>query len=174
MVLPHILPPANARLSLDACYQPTFLINPQVFIMMFGQKSLVESRGSVCCFGSHSCSRKPHSPKSNCLVLCSITRAGEADCCTRVKTMQEEVVLRDWEEAGDWLGRREGRMGRDGSWRGVQNHSLDVCEITPTVRPHRQNRHQEGEGCTVQQGLTTLSHTVSACVDPQKPQNTSR
>lgn len=40
-------------------------------------------------------------------------------------------------------------MDGDRSWRGVQNHSLDVCEITLTVRPHRQNKHQEGERCTV-------------------------
>lgn len=55
--------------------------------------------------------------------------------------MEEEV-------AGDWLGQREGRMDVDGSWRGVQNHSLDVCEITLTVRPHRQNKHEVEERCT--------------------------
>lgn len=39
--------------------------------------------------------------------------------------------------AGDWLVRREGRMDGDGSWRGVQNHILDVPDIAQTVRPHR-------------------------------------
>lgn len=68
-----------------------------------------------------------------------------------------------------WLSQLAGRAKA----LGVQNHSLDVCEITTTVRPHRQNRHQEGEGCTVQQALTTLSHTVTAFIDPQKPKNIS-
>ncbi len=65
--------------------------------------------------------------------------------------MQKEAVWRDWEgkekEGIGWDGGREGRMDGDGSWRGVQNHSLDVCEITLTVRPHKQNKHQEAETC---------------------------
>lgn len=56
---------------------------------------------------------------------------------------QEEVVLRVWEGKQKrpigWYGGRE-----DGSWRGVQNHSLDVCEITRTVGPHREKQASGG------------------------------
>lgn len=61
----------------------------------------------------------------------------------------------DGSKEGDWLGAREEKMDGDRSWRGVQNHPLDVCEITLTVRLHRQNKHQEEERYTVSHHVFT-------------------
>lgn len=47
-------------------------------------------------------------------------------------------------EAADWLREMEGRINGVGSWQGVQNHSLDMCEITLTVKLYGQNK-QWGE-----------------------------